>query len=204
MVGDWTRKGGPLSAKSCTAVSVVLAARDDVRLVGPAVAALTACLAMLGRPWEIVFADAASHDCTPDIVERIGRADVRVLRTARRTIGGAAREGLLAASSPIVVVIDQALSQSFGDFASLIDAIEPGGFDVAVAVEHGRISRSRLFHHDGRLTRIVALHRERAANLLARHEASAHAAELVHRAERRGLRVAHVPVSHGSVARRSA
>lgn len=193
-----------MTASTRTAVSVVLAAHDDAGFVGPAVAALTTCLAMLGRPWEIVFADAASHDRTPDIVERIGRADVRVLRTARRTIGGAARAGLLAASSPIVVVIDQALSQSFGDFALLVDAIEPGGFDVAVAIElqSGRSTRPRLFHHDG--PRIVALHRERAANLLARHEVSAHAAELVHRAERRGLRVAHVPVSHGSVARRSA
>ena len=191
-----------------SAVSVVLAARDEARRIGPAVSALVASLETVHRPWEVVFADAASRDGTAAVVERMGRSDIRVLHTNRRTTGAAARDGVLAATSPIVVVIDRELTRPFCEIESLVDAIEPGGFDLAVAVVTGSVGRPspqflHLFHHDGHPAQagMVALRRATATRLVTREDGSAHAVELVQRAERLGLRVANVPVHDTAVAR---
>lgn len=187
------------------AVSVVLAARDESSRIGPAVLALVTHLETMGGPWEVVFADAGSRDATPSVVERLGRAGLRVIRTDTRHVSAAARLGVLAAIGPIVVVVDRDLAQPIAEIAPLVDAIDPGGFDLAVAtlVDHGAqhgLYRFRALGHGthGSLAGFVAFRRETGVRLLLREDASAHASDLVQRAERRGLRVAAVPVHEGT------
>ena len=94
--------------------------------------------------WEVIFVDDASPDGTADVVRQIARCDKRVrliLRHNRRGLSSAVVEGALAASAPIVAVMDGDLQHDENILPKMFRVVALGEAEVA--------SASRFIREDG-------------------------------------------------------
>ena len=92
-------------------------------------------VALAGLSWEAVFVDDNSSDGTADLLREIGRVDrrVRVLqRVGRRGLASAVIEGMLAASAPVIAVMDADLQHDQNCLPQLFAAVHDGEHDLAV------------------------------------------------------------------------
>jgi dolichol-phosphate mannosyltransferase len=89
--------------------------------------------------WEVVFVDDDSPDGTAALVRRIALADSRVRclqRIGRRGLSSACIEGMLAASAPIIAVMDADLQHDEAVLPKMLQEIEQHGADVAIATRY--------------------------------------------------------------------
>ncbi len=102
--------------------------------------------------WEMIFVDDDSPDGTASVVRDIARFDprVRILqRIGRRGLSSACIEGMLAASAPVVAVIDADLQHDETRLPVMLAAIESGRADMALATRYaeggstGELDRAR-------------------------------------------------------------
>ena len=108
--------------------------------------------ALPGIDWELIFVDDDSPDGTAERLQALAQQDRRVrcmLRIGRRGLASACIEGLLAASSPLVAVIDADLQHDETQLPRMLELLRDPQLDVVVGsryVDHGGIgdwNRSR-------------------------------------------------------------
>lgn len=91
--------------------------------------------------WEMIFVDDDSPDGTAAVVRDIGRADsrVRVLqRIGRRGLSSACIEGMLAASAPVIGVMDADLQHDEQKLPAMLKAIEVDGAELVLATRYAQ------------------------------------------------------------------
>ena len=102
--------------------------------------------ALKGVEWELVFVDDDSPDATAGRVVELAQSDSRVrcmLRIGRRGLASACVEGMLAASSPIVAVIDADMQHDEQLLPKMLDLMRDPEVDVVVGsryAEHGSVA----------------------------------------------------------------
>ncbi|WP_018699205.1 glycosyltransferase [Amorphus coralli] len=121
---------GPHPAPEITVVLPTYNERDNVPIAIERVAR-----ALDGRLWEIIVVDDDSPDGTSDVVNAISERDGRVRcirRVGRRGLSGACVEGMIAAASPIVAVMDSDLQHDETILPRMLEAVKSGSADIAV------------------------------------------------------------------------
>lgn len=116
------------------ALTVVLPTYNEAENIHRAVARVLAALD--GLAVEILVVDDDSPDRTWEIARQIGASDARVRclrRVGRRGLAGACIEGILAASAPVVGVIDADLQHDETRLPEMYRAVAGGEADIAVA-----------------------------------------------------------------------
>ena len=91
--------------------------------------------ATLDHGWEVIFVDDDSPDGTAAVVRECARHDrrVRVLqRIGRRGLSSACIEGMLAASAPIIAVMDADLQHDETKLPLMLEAVENDAADLAI------------------------------------------------------------------------
>ncbi len=119
-------------------LTVVVPTYDEAGNIARTVARIFAALD--GIPAEILVVDDDSPDGTWRIARRLGEADPRVRtlrRVGRRGLSGACIEGMLAASAPVVAVIDADLQHDETLLPAMLEAVEEGRADLAVGTRFG-------------------------------------------------------------------
>ena len=101
--------------------------------------------ALPGVDWELIYVDDDSPDGTAERLTELAQQDRRVrcmLRIGRRGLATACIEGMLAASSPLVAVIDADLQHDETRLAQMLELLGDADVDVVVGsryVEQGSI-----------------------------------------------------------------
>lgn len=119
-----------------SAIAVVIAARDEADRIGETVRAVGE--AFPGAA--VVVADDGSRDATAQVARDAGADVVRLARSAGK--GGAATlaaEHAIAAEPAIVLLCDADLAGSAARLRPLVDAVQAGDADLAVAVFARRV-----------------------------------------------------------------
>ena len=95
---------------------------------------------VLGRDgWEVIFVDDDSSDSTARHVRDIARIDPRVRclqRIGRRGLSSACIEGMMAASAPVIAVMDADLQHDETILPTMLAAIEERDADLVVATRY--------------------------------------------------------------------
>jgi glycosyltransferase involved in cell wall biosynthesis len=119
-------------------LSIVIPAYNEARRIGQTLAELQAALPSLGIDWEIRVVDDGSTDETGALVERVSRADARVVlqREPHRGKGGTVRAGLLGARGDLRFMCDADLSMPVNELPRFLDAV-PARADVAIGSREG-------------------------------------------------------------------
>jgi dolichol-phosphate mannosyltransferase len=144
-------------------LAVVLPTYNEHANVGSMVSRQDEALA--GIAWEAIFVDDNSPDGTADEARAISRRDSRVRviqRIGRRGLASAAIEGMLATAAPVVAVMDADHQHDPKLLPAMLEAVETGGYDVAVA---SRFAEGASTEAWGRPDRVKA---SGVANALAR------------------------------------
>ncbi|HVR50902.1 MAG TPA: glycosyltransferase family 2 protein [Pseudorhodoferax sp.] len=97
-------------------------------------------VALAGVSWELIFVDDDSPDGTAAAVRAIAREDSRVRclqRVGRRGLSSACIEGMLAASAPIVAVMDADLQHDEAILPRMLQAAEDGA-EVVVGTRYAQ------------------------------------------------------------------
>ena len=154
------------SARVPPSLSVVVPAFNEAARIGLTVSALQSYLPTLGLGWELRVVDDGSGDGTTEVVERIARADPRVVlqREPHRGKGGTVRAGMLAARSDLRFMCDADLSMPVSELSRFLDLV-PSRFDIVIGSREGagaqRIGEPAYRHVMGRafnaLVRSVAV-----------------------------------------------
>lgn len=198
-------------------LSVVVPAYNEERRLSATIGVMLEALRARGGPFELIVADDGSRDATWTIVE--STPGVRGVRLARnRGKGGAVRAGVLAARGDRILMTDADLSVSMDHLPSLERAMDAG---AAVVIGSRRVPGARiavpqppLRNFAGRVFTWLAraalgvsiadftcgfkLFRADAARDIfgrARLDRWAYDAEILFLAQRRGWRLAQVPVT---------
>ncbi len=118
-------------------LSVIVPCYNERLNVAPMIAKLDAALA--GIAWEVIYVDDNSPDGTAREVRRIARQDGRVRcirRIGRRGLASAVIEGALSSSADYVAVIDGDLQHDETRLPVMLEALQTGEHDMAVASRH--------------------------------------------------------------------
>jgi dolichyl-phosphate beta-glucosyltransferase len=198
-------------------LSVVVPAYNEARRLPATLARVGAYLQGLGREHEIVVVDDGSTDATAAVARAAGDV-VRVLRHhPNRGKGYAARRGMLAATGERRLMTDADLSTPIEELASLEAALDRG-YDVAIgsrAVAGARIEVRQPAYREamGRLFNVLVqalllpgladtqcgfklftAEATEAAFSPCRLDGFSFDVEALYAAQRRGMRIAEVPV----------
>ena len=126
-----TWKTTPIGGEPYLSV-VIPAYNEEVRIV-PTIGAIASHVSGLGFPWELIVADDGSNDRTVPLLEELGFANMRVLRTPRNGgKGSAVRRGVLAARGKYVLFSDSDNSTPIEEVEKLLHILDQEGYDVAV------------------------------------------------------------------------
>ena len=118
-------------------LSIVVPTLNESSNVRELLARLGAVLGPTG--WEVIFVDDDSPDGTADVVREIAQGDPRVRclqRVGRRGLSSACIEGMLAASSPAIAVMDADLQHDETILPAMLAEIEHGEADLVVATRY--------------------------------------------------------------------
>lgn len=116
------------------ALSVVVPTYNEAARLLPTLAAIAAHVSGLGVPWEMIVADSASTDGTPDLAESCGFANLTVLRSPDRDGKGAGvARGMLAARGDYLLFADADGSTPIDVTAEFLARVRSGGADVVIA-----------------------------------------------------------------------
>lgn len=133
---DLVGKAGAVAPGAPT-LSVIVPCYNERPNVAPMIAKLDAALA--GIAWEVIYVDDDSPDGTAAEVRRIAQTDPRVRcirRIGRRGLASAVIEGALASSAAFVAVIDGDLQHDETRLPVMLQALQTGAYDLAVASRH--------------------------------------------------------------------
>lgn len=111
---------------------VIPAYNEEIRIV-PTIGAIASHVSDLGFAWELLIADDGSKDTTVALVEDLGFANLRVLKTPKNGgKGSAVQRGMLAAHGKYVLFADADNSTPIEEIGKFIKALDEEGYDVAV------------------------------------------------------------------------
>lgn len=114
-------------------LSVVIPAYNEEDRIVPTIGAIASHLCDLGFPWELILADDGSRDNTVKVVEELGFANLRVLKTDRNGgKGSAVRRGMLAARGKYVLFVDADNSTPIEEVSKLLKKLDAEGYDIAI------------------------------------------------------------------------
>jgi glycosyltransferase involved in cell wall biosynthesis len=201
-------------------VEVVVPVLNEERVLAHSIHTLHAFLAEhLPYDWTVIIAENGSHDNTLDEAHRLASElpQVRVLTTTLPGRGRALRAAWTGTAADVVCYTDVDLSTSLEHLRPLVEAILHGGYDIAVGsrrLPDSRVTRSwrrRMISHGYNLllraalgvrfsdaqTGFKALSRRVVREVLpdVRDESWFLDTELLVLAERRGYRIADLPVT---------
>lgn len=134
-------------------LSIVIPAYNEAERIIPTIGAIASFVSNLGFPWELIVADDGSKDQTVKLIQDLGFANLRVLKTPRNGgKGSAVRRGMLAARGKYVLFTDADNSTPIEEVAKFLETIRSGGYDIAVgsraaegAAETNRSLMRRVF-----------------------------------------------------------
>jgi dolichyl-phosphate beta-glucosyltransferase len=113
-------------------LSIIIPAYNESERIVPTIGAIASHVSNLGYDWELIIADDGSRDGTPDLVEQLGLANLRLLRAERNGgKGSAVRRGVLAAKGSRILFSDADNSTPIEEIGQLMQALDDG-FDLAV------------------------------------------------------------------------
>ena len=115
-------------------LAIILPTLNERDNLAPLVARIEAALG--AARWEVLVVDDNSADGTADEARRIAREDSRVRviqRIGRRGLASAAIEGFCATAAPFVAVMDADHQHDPALLVPMLEAVQSGGADVAVA-----------------------------------------------------------------------
>jgi len=118
-------------------LTIVVPTYNERANLVPFLTSLAAALA--GIDYEAIVVDDDSTDNTAAAARSLARHDrrIRVLqRIGRRGLASAAVEGMLAASSPFLLVMDADLQHDERIIPAMLEKIKKEGLDVVVATRH--------------------------------------------------------------------
>jgi dolichyl-phosphate beta-glucosyltransferase len=128
-------------------LSIVIPAYNESKRIVCTIASIAAHVAPRYDNWELVVADDGSRDDTVAKVERLGLANLRVLRAERNGgKGSAVQRGIRAARGATVLFTDADMSTPIAAIGDLLDSISMGA-DVAVgsrALARDKADRSAI------------------------------------------------------------
>jgi dolichyl-phosphate beta-glucosyltransferase len=128
-------------------LSIVIPAYNESKRIVCTIASIAAHVAPRYSNWELIIADDGSRDDTVAKVERLGLANLRVLRAERNGgKGSAVQRGIRAARGRIVLFTDADNSTPIDAIGDLIDSVTLGA-DVAVgsrALARDKADRSSI------------------------------------------------------------
>lgn len=113
------------------ALSVVIPAYNETERLLPTLGAIAVAVSGMGLEWELIVSDDGSKDGTPDMVEALGWANLRVLRHPNTGKGGAVKRGVQAARGERVLFSDADNSTPIEELPRLLARLDEG-YDVAV------------------------------------------------------------------------
>lgn len=129
-------------------LSIVIPAYNEAVRIIPTIGAIASHVSDLGFPWELIIADDGSKDDTVSLVEGLGFANLRVLKTPQNGgKGSAVQRGMLAARGKYVLFSDADNSTPIEEISKFIRALDQEGYDVAVgsrAAEGAEVSNKSL------------------------------------------------------------
>lgn len=147
-----------------TELTIVVPTYNEAGNVGELLALLERTLRDCS--WEVVFVDDDSPDGTSRIVREIAGHDARVRcmqRLGRRGLSSACMEGMLAAASPYLCVMDADLQHDASLLPAMLARLRAGGVDLVIGsryVEAGSTgdlgqTRTRMSRAAVRLSRLL-------------------------------------------------
>jgi len=145
-------------------LSIIIPTLNEVENIRPLLDRLTD--ALQGIVWEAIFVDDNSRDGTSDLIREIGITNPRirvVQRVGRRGLSSAVVEGMLAASAPILAVIDADMQHDERALPEMFRRVSEQGYDLAIGTryaEGGSVgdwseSRERISRFATRLSALV-------------------------------------------------
>jgi dolichyl-phosphate beta-glucosyltransferase len=119
-------------------LSIVIPTYNEAERVEQTVDELRGELLTSGASFEIRVVDDGSEDRTREVVERMGKADTRIVlqREPHRGKGGALRAGLLAARGALRFMCDADLSMPAREIHRFVSLV-PGDCDIAIGTREG-------------------------------------------------------------------
>jgi dolichyl-phosphate beta-glucosyltransferase len=119
-------------------LSIVIPTYNEAERVEQTVDELRGELLTSGASFEIRVVDDGSEDRTREVVERMGKADSRIVlqREPHRGKGGALRAGLLAARGALRFMCDADLSMPAREIHRFVSLV-PGDCDIAIGTREG-------------------------------------------------------------------
>jgi glycosyltransferase involved in cell wall biosynthesis len=141
-------------------LSVVVPARNESRLIARTLVRLEAVLRSTGVPFEIIVSDSASTDKTARIVERLTRADLRLIRNPLPGKGRALSSGMAAARGSIIGFIDADLEIDPAFILPLLEAVQQGA-DFSIGVKtlpdprRSRLRRTATYVYNQLIRRLL-------------------------------------------------
>lgn len=118
-------------------LSIVVPTFNELRNVRELVRRLETAIGSSG--WEVIFVDDDSPDGTSNEVRNMAQSDPRVRclqRVGRRGLSTACIEGMLAASAPIIAVMDADLQHDETILPKMVSEIEQGGADIVIGTRY--------------------------------------------------------------------
>ena len=124
-------------------ISVVIPAYDEADTLPGLLGRITATLPTVAERWEVVVVDDGSTDGTPDAVERLGLANVRVLRLrVNQGKSAALRRGLAVARGDTVVLMDADGQDDPDELPRMIKTLEDEDLDLVTGRRAHRNDRA--------------------------------------------------------------
>lgn len=117
-------------------LTIVVPTFNEVSNVSELLRAVEA--AMGGIRWELIFVDDDSPDGTASAIRDVASVDTRVRclqRVGRRGLASACIEGMMAASAPVIAVMDADMQHDEAILPAMLTAIEQGA-DIAIGTRY--------------------------------------------------------------------
>ena len=150
-------------SRSESRLSIVIPTYNEAERVEQTVDELRGALLSSGSSFEIRVVDDGSEDLTTEVVERMGKADSRIVlqREPHRGKGGALRAGLLAARGALRFMCDADLSMPAREIHRFVSLV-PDDCDIAIGTREGpgaqRVDEPAYRHLMGRAFNTLVQH----------------------------------------------
>ncbi len=114
-------------------LSIIIPAYNEEERILPTIGAISSHISDLVARWELIVVDDGSTDRTAQLVEELGLANLRLLKSPRNEgKGSATQRGMLAARGTYVLFTDADNSTPIEEVAPLFSKLEQEGYDIAV------------------------------------------------------------------------
>ncbi len=130
-------------------LSIIIPTYNEEERIIPTIGAIASHVSDLGFEWELIIADDGSKDSTPQLVEELNFANLKLLKASKNGgKGSAVQRGMLAAEGQYVLFADADNSTPIEEISNLLKKLETADFDVAVGSralnESGESNKSLL------------------------------------------------------------